>query len=141
MEEDWSTGAASVNMTLETRAHSLMGLLVLGNGILWRFSPQEWRGYPQCPFYAATHLLCPGCGGTRALYHLLHLNFGQACQWNALVAVCAPLVLAGFLFWYYSVMRYHRSPRIHLPRSVVIGFYVAAIVFVIVRNIGTGFAV
>jgi hypothetical protein len=118
-----------------------MGLLLVGSGMLWTFPPQESRWYPQCPFYAATHWLCPGCGGTRALYHLLHFELGQAFQWNALVAVCAPTLLASFLFWYYSVMRYHRSPRIHLPGGVVIAFYVVAILFAIVRNMRTGFAV
>lgn len=118
-----------------------MGLLLVGSGMLWSFDPQESRWYPQCPFYAATHWLCPGCGGTRALYQLLHLNLGPALQWNALAAVCAPLFLAGFLLWYYSVVRYHRSPRIQLPRKMVIGFYVVVILFVIVRNSGAGFRI
>jgi hypothetical protein len=117
-----------------------MALLLMAGGLLWRFPPQESRWYPQCPFYAATHWLCPGCGGTRALYQMLHLNFGQALQWNALVTVCAPLFLAGFFFWYYTVMRDHRSPGIHLPRGVVVGSYVIVILFVIIRNLGTGFA-
>ena len=130
-----------MKMTLQSRAHSLMGLLVLGGGILYNFPPQDYHFYPLCPFYAATHLLCPGCGGTRALYQLLHLNFAQALHWNALVTVCAPIFLAWFFFWYYSVVKYDRTPEMKLPRGVVIGLYATVIIFVVVRNAGMGFAI
>lgn len=132
-------------MTLQHRAHGLMGLLLLGGGILYSFPPQASNFYPLCPLYATTHLLCPGCGGTRALYQLLHFHLGQAIHLNALITVCAPMVLAGFLFWYYSVLKYHRSPAVRLARSVVIGLYVVVVMFVIVRNIvlntGTGLTI
>lgn len=130
-----------MTITLQRRAHSLMGLLLLGGGILYNFPPQEYHFYPLCPFYAATHMLCPGCGGTRALYHLLHLNFAQALHLNALVTLCAPLFLACFSFWYYWVIRYHRSPGVTLPRGVVIGLYATVIIFAVVRNVGMGFAI
>jgi hypothetical protein len=128
-------------MTLQNRAHSLMGLLVVGGGILYNFPPQVHHFYPPCPFYAATHLLCPGCGGTRAFYQLLHLNFAQAFHWNALVTLCVPIFLAWFFFWYYSVIRYDRTPGIKLPRGAVIVVYATVIVFVVVRNAGMGFAI
>ena len=130
-----------MTMTLQQRAHSLLGFLFLGCGILYSFPPQEHHFYPLCPFYAATHLLCPGCGGTRALHQLLHLRLGQAIHLNALVTVCAPVVVGWFFFWYYSAVRYHRSPDIRLPRLVVIGLFVIVVVFVIVRNSGMGLAI
>ena len=130
-----------MTMTLESRAHGLMGLLVLGCGVLYSFPPQEYHFYPVCPFYAATHLLCPGCGATRAIYQLLHLNFAEAFHLNALVTVCAPIFLAWFLFWYYAVIRYHRSPGMKLPRGVVIALYATVIIFAVVRNAGMGFAI
>ena len=130
-----------MTMTLQSRAHGLMALLLLGGGFLYNFPPQEYHFYPQCPFYAATHLLCPGCGATRALYQFIHLNFAEALHLNALVTVCAPIFLAGFFFWYYTVIRYHRSPDVTLPRGVVVGLYATVIIFAIIRNAGMGFAI
>jgi len=37
---------------------------------------------------------CPGCGMTRAVWHLLHLQFATAWQFNHLIVAVAP-VLAG----------------------------------------------
>jgi|GEM_PF-1540406 len=37
---------------------------------------------------------CPGCGMTRAVWHLLHGEFGVAYQFNHLVVIVAP-ILAG----------------------------------------------
>ena len=130
-----------MKMTLHSRAHGLMGLLILGGGILYRFSPLEYHFYPLCPFYAATHLLCPGCGATRALYCLLHLDFGAALHWNALITVCAPVFLGWFFFWYYAVIRHDRAPEIKVARGVVIGLCCTVVLFVIVRNAGIGFAI
>jgi len=54
---------------------------------------------PACPVYAMFHVLCPGCGGTRALMALLRGNLGAAWRLNALVVCEIPLglgyVLAG----------------------------------------------
>lgn len=130
-----------MTMTLQRRAHSLLGLLFLGCGVIYSFPPEEYHVYPLCPIYAATHLLCPGCGGTRALHQLLHLHLRQAMHLNALVTICAPIVLGWFFFLYYSVIRYDRSPEIKVPRGVVIGLCCTVVLFVIVRNAGIGFAI
>ena len=116
-------------------ANTLLAFLLLGCGILYSLPPQDYHFYPVCPFYAITHLLCPGCGGTRALYQLLHLHFSEAMRLNALVTVSAPVVLAWFFYWYYSLMRYDRSPRIRLPRLVVAGLYAVVVLFAITRNL------
>jgi hypothetical protein len=128
-------------MTLQRRANMLAGSLLLGCAVLYRFSPQDYHFYPLCPFYAVTHLWCPGCGGTRALYHLLHLNFADALHYNALVAVAAPLFLMWFAFWYYSVTRHGRSPDFRMPRTVMVGLYVLVVLFAVARNTGFGFSI
>src|SRR5262249_24542521 len=115
MEEHGPLGAAAMKLSRQARANTVMALFFLGCGILYSFPPQDYHFYPLCPFYAVTHLLCPGGGGTRALYQLLHLHFSEALRLNALVTVAAPVLLAWFFYWYYSVMRYDRSPRVRLP--------------------------
>ena len=124
---------------LQRRANYWMGGLALGCAVLYTFPPQEHNFYPRCPFYAATHLLCPGCGGTRALYQLLHLHLFAALRLNALVTVAAPLLVAWFIFWYYSIMRYGQAPQINLRRSALAGLYVVVTLFAVLRNTGVPF--
>jgi len=126
---------------LKLRANTLLGMLVLGGGVLYKFSPQDYHFYPVCPYYALTHLLCPGCGGTRALYYLLHGNVSEAMHYNALVTVLAPIVLGWFLTWYFAVMLDRRPLRFRLHWSAIAFLFLVAGVFVVVRNAGIAFTI
>jgi hypothetical protein len=130
-----------MTMTLQRRANFWMGAFLVGCGVLYNFPPQDYHFYPLCPFHALTHLLCPGCGGTRALYQLLHLNFTEAMHYNALVAVATPLFLMWFAFWYYSAMRHHRSPDFRMSRAVMVGLCVVVVLFAVARNTGIAFKI
>jgi len=54
---------------------------------------------PPCPFHTLTGLFCPGCGSTRCLYALTHLDLTGALAMNPLLVVSLPplalLVLHG----------------------------------------------
>jgi len=126
---------------LKRRANTLLGVLMLGGAVLYSFPPQEYHFYPLCPFYAMTHLLCPGCGGTRALYQLLHGNLGEAFRLNALVTLAAPVVVAWFFYWYSAVMLDRRSPRLRLHWGAIALLFVVTAAFVIVRNTGIAFTI
>ena len=130
-----------MSLSLRQRAHGVAGLLLLGCGVLYRFAPTEHTFYPRCPFFAMTHLLCPGCGGTRAVYQLLHLHLREALHYNALVVFLFPVACAGFIFWYYSTVRYGRSPEFHFPRSVVVCLHVVFLLFAVLRNSGLAFTI
>jgi hypothetical protein len=123
-----------MSMNPENRAHCAAAGLLLGSTLLYSFSPSEHSFYPRCIFHALTGWQCPGCGGTRALYHLLHLNFSQAMHYNALVTLAAPVVLAYFLFWYCAVLRSGRGPNLSLSRPAVACLYVAVLLFGVARN-------
>src|ERR1700690_3881863 len=58
--------------------------------VLYRYAPARVHFYPVCVFHALTGLQCPGCGGTRAMYHLLHGDFGGAFRMNPLLFAVAP---------------------------------------------------
>jgi hypothetical protein len=126
---------------LQRRANTLLGLLMLGCGVLYSFPPQDYHFYPLCPFYAVTHLLCPGCGGTRALYYLVHGNLAEAWHFNALVTLAAPVLLAWFVTWYGSVTLGRRQPRLRLHWSAIAFLFVLAGAFVIARNTGIAFTI
>jgi uncharacterized protein DUF2752 len=111
-----------------------LGAFVLLLGVVYHFSPSEYGFYPRCPFYAVTHLLCPGCGATRALYSLLHGKFAEALHYNLLFTLLVPFFLAWFGFWCYRVLRYDRWPRFAMPRGAALGLGIAAVLFAVARN-------
>ena len=81
-------------------------LALAGAGmVVYNFPPSQYGFYPRCPIYAATHLLCPGCGSTRALYELLHGHLAGALHYNAMFTLLAPVLLAWLVFCCYKVMR------------------------------------
>ncbi len=55
-------------------------------------SPGSWL--PLCPTKALTGVCCPGCGGFRMLYSLLHGRFLDALHYNAVT-----LVFLGLFAW------------------------------------------
>jgi len=123
-----------MTMDAKFRAHAIAAGLLAGSGVLYTFSPTEHSFYPVCVFHALTGWQCPGCGGTRALYHLLHLHVGQALQYNALVTVIAPMALAWFVFWYASVMFRGYGPKLHFSRPIAVCLYLVVLFFAAARN-------
>ena len=124
-----------MKLTLRQRANLMLSGLAAGSLVLFSFSPTEHGFYPVCQFHALTGLQCPGCGGTRALYQLLHLHWTEALRLNGLVTLLAPLALLWFVFWYYSVMRYDLAPDFRVPRAATICFGAIAVLFAVARNI------
>ena len=47
---------------------------------------------PPCPFHWLTGIYCPGCGTTRALHALLHLDIRGAWAMNPLLVLSLPFV-------------------------------------------------
>jgi hypothetical protein len=101
---------------------------------VYNFPPGEYSFYPRCPFFAATHLLCPGCGATRALYWLLHGHLGTAWHYNALFTLLGPVALGWLAFCCYRVMRYGQVPKMAIPRTVTACLIVATVLFAVARN-------
>ena len=60
---------------------------------LLRFPPGQYSFYPQCPVHQIFGVLCPGCGGTRAIAALLHGHVHEALHWNALVTLLFPVTV------------------------------------------------
>ncbi|MBO6259329.1 MAG: DUF2752 domain-containing protein [Lachnospiraceae bacterium] len=50
-------------------------------------------GGPGCMFNRVTGLYCPGCGGTRAFYHAVHLHFFKS-------VLCHPIVMYSIVVYF-----------------------------------------
>lgn len=70
------------------------GVVAAGHAGAYAFfanrNPYTETIFPPCVLLHLTGLQCPGCGGTRALYSLLHGDVLGSLQMN-------PLVIAGYL--------------------------------------------
>jgi len=73
--------------------------------VVFLFNPERYHFYPVCVFHEATGLDCPGCGGLRATYQLLHGNIAGAWHFNPLVVIMAPVtawIVARELVWEFT---------------------------------------
>jgi hypothetical protein len=123
-----------MKMDAKFRAHATAIGLLAGSWVLYTYAPTEHTFYPRCLFHALTGWQCPGCGGTRALYHLLHLHVSEAIRYNALVTVSAPVVLAWFVFWYVSVIFRGYAPGFRISRPIAVCLYFIVLFFAVARN-------
>jgi len=112
----------------------LAGALLGGGAVLYFCNPSKFGFYPVCEFHQLTGLNCPGCGGTRAVYQLLHGNLLRAMQDNALV-VLGSAGLVGRAAWF-GAKRFRRRPvGPFLPSEFFWPLLVVAIVFTVLRNL------
>ena len=79
---------------------------------------------PKCLFHEWTGLYCPGCGGTRALYALLHGDLKTSLHENLLL-IPAGLTAAALIAF----------PGIVLRRPVAVAIIAVVVGFAVLRNI------
>ncbi len=116
-------------------AHGALVCTLLLAALLRSFPPETSSFYPRCPVFVYLHLLCPGCGGTRAVAALLRGNITDAWRCNALVVGTLPLTLAFIAASYRRALQRKAFcwPAVS-SHVLVIGLTLAG-VFTIVRNL------
>ena len=104
-----------------------------GAGVYF-FNPSTHGFYPICLFHQLTGLNCPGCGGTRSAYALLHGNFALALKDDALfIAVLAAAVGRGIWF---AAKHFRRQPVGNfLPTKSLWVLLAVAVIFTVLRNL------
>jgi Protein of unknown function (DUF2752) len=103
--------------------------------VLFRYPPEQYSFYPQCPIHQYLHLDCPGCGTTRALAALLHGHLLTALHFNPLTTLLLPVAL---FYAIGSYLRLLRNQSIHWPQPSTRTLQAAlavTLVFTIVRNL------
>jgi Protein of unknown function (DUF2752) len=110
-------------------------LAALGVGaVVFFFNPSAYVFYPACPFHALTGLYCPGCGGTRALYQLLHGHVLLALKDNALFVLMLPMLAVWGTRFVVQKSRNQQTAFQLRPKMVWL-FLVVALVFTVLRNL------
>ncbi|MEU5840990.1 DUF2752 domain-containing protein [Rhodococcus sp. NPDC047139] len=66
---------------------------------------------PPCPTYSLFGILCPGCGSSRMLYSILHLDIPAALHYNALGLLALVVLLVVFGVWTVGRARATPMPR------------------------------
>lgn len=102
--------------------------------ILYRFPPEQYHFYPQCPIFKYLHVYCPGCGATRALATLLHLKIADALHYNALVVLLVPVMLAYFAVAYWKATRDEVFTWPRVPAVGLTALLVVSLAFGVARN-------
>lgn len=103
-----------------------IGMLLQVKGIIPKTS---------CAFLNATHMYCPGCGGTRALFSLLHLRIKNSLCYNPAV------ILGALLLLYYEITVFmtllsKEEKKYYSESPFPIYVYVSLVlIYTIVRNV------
>ena len=127
MEPD--TGATSARRVRLAGALGA-GAVVAGGLTYIGFTDPHQPGslFPPCPFHALTGWLCPGCGGLRMTYDLLHANLGAAVVDNVFLLVGLPVLVVWIL------LRWRRGVQVWTLSAIVM-VAVATVTWTVVRNL------
>jgi hypothetical protein len=102
--------------------------------VVYFFNPSTHGFYPICLFHQWTGLNCPGCGGTRAAYALLHGNVALALKDNALFVLLIPAVaLRGV--WFAGKKSLGRPVGNFLSAKSLWALLAVAVIFTVLRNL------
>nr|WP_033258769.1 DUF2752 domain-containing protein [Kitasatospora sp. SID7827] len=113
----------------------LLGAGLAGSAYLYTRNPHlpgQWL--PFCPWRRLTGLQCPGCGGTRMAYDLLHGDLLAAWHDNAAVLLAIPFIA----LWYAVRLRHGLAGRywkLRMDRRAVTALLGAAVLWTIGRNL------
>ncbi len=104
-------------------------------GFLYFHDPSQGRGFIPCPIYSLTGAYCTGCGTTRALYSILHLDFAQAFHYNAALCVLLPFLAVYLLICCVQFLRYGWVPfNRKLPSKWLLAIAIALVAYGVARN-------
>lgn len=97
------------------------------------FQLVRWEYFPKCAFYTLTGYLCPACGNTRAILHLLQGHILRSIGYNPMIFTIA----VTFVGWYIElVCRAFWKPVKILPRKLAIWLVIifSVVGYDIIRN-------
>ena len=111
-------------------------LLIIGGGVaLFFLNPSEHSFFPKCALYVATGYSCPGCGSTRALFHLTHGNVLEAFRLNPGLIGLIGLGLTDFVRYVLAVVRGNPFHTLFGRLKLLGGLLGVMLVYSVIRNL------
>jgi hypothetical protein len=88
-------------MVLYNKKQVIKILLVVAAVLVFYNIPKKYLGdtYPICLYRIIFGEQCIGCGTTRAIWSILHLNLKEAIEYNKLIVVNFPLLIGCCISW------------------------------------------
>jgi hypothetical protein len=113
----------------------ILAIILIGCVVVYFHQPNEESFYPRCTLHQMTGLHCPGCGGTRMMYALLHGDLLQAAAYNLYLLIALP-----FLMWWggYGVWATFKGKMFNPPRFrpwLYSFMWISMLAFAILRNV------
>jgi hypothetical protein len=91
---------------------------------------------PTCLLKLTTGLDCPGCGGTRAFWYLLHGNIPQAARNHAVFVFAVPFLVYMYVAWSLkTIFKRDVIPALRLSPVTLSAFLGVWLVFSVLRDL------
>jgi len=90
---------------------------------------------PSCLVKLTTGFDCPGCGGTRALWYVLHGDLPAAARHHLLFVFALPFVIYLYVAWAGQRVFGWRVPQLRISPAMIGGFLTAWLIFTVARNL------
>jgi hypothetical protein len=90
---------------------------------------------PTCLVRLTTGFDCPGCGGTRAFWYLLHGDLPAAARSHVFAVFAAPFLVYFYLVWAVKAVTGRQLPQLRISGVAMLVFVSAWAVWAILRNL------
>jgi hypothetical protein len=90
---------------------------------------------PSCLVKLTTGFDCPGCGGTRAAWYLMHGDLPAAARHHLMFVFAVPFLLYMYVAWAGRLAFGWRLPQLRMSPKIVAWFLAAWAVFTVARNL------
>ncbi|WP_433296828.1 DUF2752 domain-containing protein [Actinoplanes sp. CA-030573] len=90
---------------------------------------------PTCLLKYTTGFVCPGCGGTRAAWYLLHGDIPAAARHHAIFTFAVPFLLYMYVAWAGQRLFNWKLPQLKVGPGAMIAFVAVWGVWSVLRNL------
>lgn len=107
----------------------------VGAAVAYTLMIHPTTGESTCLLRILTGFDCPGCGGTRSAWYLLHGDLSEAARHNAPFVFAVPFLLYLWISWSLRTTFGWRVPRLRIPPSAMLTFMMVWMVWSVLRNL------